>query len=360
VVFAACAAIINAKDCKDCTTALKKPVCGTDGTTYASLCDLEKAECELITPIGFQCDGSCPCDPEELRRLDAETVSKLAKLRKEFQIEKHAFEKSSEDILDHLSNQAINVIAPKEDDDNALYYKENPELYGCLKAEKLQLPQRLIDWFHVLKTNEREAKNKELGIKKQPALKEMKFIDAKLKAMYAKLACADNEAKVEKEVCLPSVKWMFAHLDANKDGNLIASEFSEIEEINSEHCIKPFLKSCDRNNDAKVTLKEFCKCLCVTPPCTHALESVPTVLMGGEPRPLPGLFEPKCDEDGFFMPMQHNKNNGDYWCVNRNGAEIRGSREDTHIECEINTRVASEVERHMLIPLDMKKENQRK
>jgi len=354
LVLAACAAIINADECKDCTDAFKSPVCGVDEKTYASLCDLEQAECELKEPIGFMCDGACPCDPKELKRLDEETVAKLALIRKEFQEEKHDLEKKSEELLDSAKNSVEGIF---DRDDDPRNYEDTPELYGCLKAERVQLPRRLIDWFHVLKTNERDALNREKGIKKQPVLREMKFIDAKLKAMYARLACADNDAEVEKEVCLPSVKWMFAHMDANSDDNLIASELAEIEEINSEHCIKPFLRSCDRNNDKNVTLKEFCKCLCVTPPCTHALESVPTVLMGGVPKPLPGLFEPKCDEDGFFMPMQHNKKKGEYWCVNRNGAEIRETRDNTKPECDVNTRVSSEVERHMLIPLDMKKEN---
>ena len=53
----------------------------------------------------------------------------------------------------------------------------------CPSAEKDELPRRLIDWFHVLKTNEREKKYKDEGIEREPILKEMKFNEAKLKAM---------------------------------------------------------------------------------------------------------------------------------------------------------------------------------
>lgn len=359
VAFAVCATVVSAKDCKVCIDVIKKPVCGVDGVTYESFCDLERAECVLDKPLGFQCDGVCPCDPEELKRMDALTVQKLANLRSDLQVEQHLKEEKEKEknkeinFSENIVNFAIPVLSNEDKD-----LLQNQELYGCLPAERVQLPRRLIDWFHVLKTNEREQENREQGFVSEPVLKEMTFIDAKLKAMYADLACADNDAEVEKEVCLSPVKWMFKHMDSNSDHHLSATELLEIEEINSEHCIKPFLKSCDRNNNANVTLKEFCKCLCVTPPCTHALQSVPTVLMGKQPKPMPGLFVPKCDEDGFFMPMQHNEKHGEYWCVNRNGAEIRGSRTNAKIACPINTMVSSEVDRNMLIPLDMKKENE--
>lgn len=70
---------------------------------------------------------------------------------------------------------------------------------------------------------------------------------------------------------------------------------------------------------------------------------------------LLGLFEPKCDEDGFFMPRQHNKRRGVYWCVNRNGAEIEGTRNATKSACALNTKETTKYQK--LIPLDMKKEN---
>lgn len=63
------------------------------------------------------------------------------------------------------------------------------------------------------------------------------------------------------------------------------------------------------------------------------MQAVPTILLRGEPKPMPGLFTPKCDEDGFFMPKQCNKKRGDCWCVDRNGAEIDGTRSTEEIDC---------------------------
>lgn len=354
-IFIVCAICltVDAKYRRDCSKVPKNPVCGANNITYPSFCHLISEENDKGVPIDFLCDGKCPCDPVEINKLDSKTVRKLQRLRQEIQLEGHEKElgNDSEDIvtLEILDSQNLDG----EEDKGFL---QNSGYDGCPVVEKAELPRRLIDWFHVLKTNELEQKYKEEGIKKEPVLKEMKFVDAKLKAMYARLACGDNDEEVEKEVCLPSVKWMFYHMDSNKDDNLSAMELLEIEEINNEHCIKPFLKGCDRNDDKQVVLKEFCKCLCVTPPCTHALESIPTVLINGAPRPFPGLFTPKCDEDGFFMPRQRNKRKGEYWCVDRNGAEILGTRNKTKTDCGLNTRVLKKQQK--LIPFDMQKENE--
>lgn len=60
----------------------------------------------------------------------------------------------------------------------------NTSLLGnCPTEEMSELPSRLIDWFHVLKTTEKEEEMKLEGIEKEPVLKEMSFLDAKLKSM---------------------------------------------------------------------------------------------------------------------------------------------------------------------------------
>lgn len=38
-----------------------KQVCGGDGVTYSSFCELQKQECIQDKDIKFECDGSCPC-----------------------------------------------------------------------------------------------------------------------------------------------------------------------------------------------------------------------------------------------------------------------------------------------------------
>ena len=51
---------------------------------------------------------------------------------------------------------------------------------ACSKQELNDLPARLLDWFHILRSNNIRAKD---ATNKKSTLKEMSFLDAKLKAM---------------------------------------------------------------------------------------------------------------------------------------------------------------------------------
>jgi len=44
-----------------CPTKSEKPVCGKDGVTYKSFCQLQLQACNSNKDIGFDCDGACPC-----------------------------------------------------------------------------------------------------------------------------------------------------------------------------------------------------------------------------------------------------------------------------------------------------------
>lgn len=181
----------------------------------------------------------------------------------------------------------------------------------CKASEMSELPARLIDWFHVLKVNEKVQEMKDQGIEQEAVMKEDSFSEEKLKSMckcvYSRnnfefyyflskptsfnlfklycfknrlinfelqfffkitdsvLACSDqNDKEIEKAICLKPVQWMFHHLDNNNDGHLSETELGEIEDIQNEQCIKPFLQSCDLDKDGRVELTEFCRCLCVS------------------------------------------------------------------------------------------------
>lgn len=353
--------------CKSCGPS-NKPVCGQDGNTYTSFCIMKQTECMLKKEIRFACNGECPCDPEEIAKFDPPTFHKLQELRSQYQLVDH--EKEEENNKDFLTFEILDGKDINDEEEmNRLEKKLLKEQYTlnsnkyykrgsgeCPTEEMSELPARLIDWFHVLKINEKEKKMKDQGIEQEPVLKEMKFLDSKLKSMYSSLACtAQDDEDIEKQVCLTPVKWMFQHLDTNQDKSLSATELYDIEEINKEHCIKPFLRDCDVDKDGKVVLKEFCKCLCIAPPCTQVIQDIPTMLIRGELRPMPSSFTPICDEDGFFLPRQCNKKTGECWCVDRNGAEFVGTRRQGDVTCGLNIRI--DYQNMDLIPLDLKKEN---
>ena len=53
----------------------------------------------------------------------------------------------------------------------------------CKSSEMAELPARLIDWFHVLKVNEKVQEMKDQRIEQEPVMKEESFTDEKLRSM---------------------------------------------------------------------------------------------------------------------------------------------------------------------------------
>lgn len=361
----------STSDCKSCDGKVKdKHVCGEDGNTYMSMCHMEEAECVLKKTIGFKCNGECPCDPEEVLELDEETVLALSSFRKQVQMDQ--YKDAIKNMEDQTKGFSFDILdKDKEDDDNsnddvtlptkkpitvklnvkAILNVNTTHVNKMRKKSKLRpttlcpviemqnIPNRLVDWFHVLKTNERRKMFMEQNKPSKVVLREMSFVEAKLKSLYSQLACSLQEDDGQ-EICYTPVKWMFEHLDADGDKSLTDEELLEIEEINSEHCIKPFLQHCDEDGNGEVRLKEFCKCLCVEPPCTKMMRYVPAnVTTDGAPVVASNTtFAPKCDEDGFFMPTQCHGD--ECWCADRNGAEYIGTRSgDKKPACDDNTEL---------------------
>jgi len=323
--------ICRAEESDNCVKACRNinvPVCGSDNRTYGSICWLEQSACKTKRVVSVACDGLCPCKDSKIE----ENVQKLL------------FQKIS-----HNSNDVRSMFEKEHFVDNlrASYGK-------CSRKDMIELPTRLIDWFHVLRLNERQAEYDDQRIEGEDLLPRMKFPEAKLKSLYSKLACVPQDnVEAAQLVCLEPVKWMFKKLDTDENNALSIRELKDIEHIHNENCIKPFLNHCDRDEDGYVVLQEFCSCLCITPPCTKTIETVHTMIMGDEPKPV-GKFIPTCDEDGFFSPKQCNVNNI-CWCVDRNGGEIKGTRQKGDPDCKTLISFPKPDE---LIALDMRKENE--
>lgn len=344
----------NANCLLHCEVHKGKAVCGGDGTTYKSFCELQKQECVQGINIGFKCNGNCPCDPVEVEKMDPDTVRKIQSKRAEFQLAEHEKEE-----LNYAQDYFTLEILDEKDIVKHIEKVQKKEKPVCSSSEMSELPARLIDWFHVLKINEKVQEMEDQHIEQEPVMKEENFTNEKIRAMYSTLACTEQkDEEIEKAVCLKPVKWMFHHLDVDNNNFLSATELAEIEEIENEHCIKPFLQSCDFNKDGKVVLSEFCRCLCITPPCTTLIKDLPTIVLRGVPVPMPGFFVPRCDDDGFFMPEQCNPRK-ECWCVDRNGAELGGTRKTKGKKpkcAAYNTKNPGK----KLYPLEVKKENKQK
>lgn len=60
--------------------------------------------------------------------------------------------------------------------------------------------------------------------------------------------------------CKTEAKWMFGHLDLNNDGCLSLQEMYDLEHDQNERCIKPFIDTCDLDQDNTINTREWCRC----------------------------------------------------------------------------------------------------
>ena len=173
---------------------------------------------------------------------------------------------------------------------------------GCYEDDEKMLPQRLLDWFHILKSEELKKNGQQV------------------------------KTEIKNSRCnSPVLTWFFQEFDTNKDLLLDQNERAEIEMNPDEHCMRKFFSKCDLNKDDKISLNEICACfLHVEPPCT--LELKKSRAKGH----MLGRYEPGCDEDGYYKPRQCHENY--CWCVDRFNQMIEGSKKESWlVTCRDNT-----------------------
>lgn len=50
--------------------------------------------------------------------------------------------------------------------------------------------------------------------------------------------------------------------------------------------------------------------------------------LGWDDKPKDGVFVPDCDSKGSYNPIQCLKSEGPCWCVDKNGKEVSGTRNE--------------------------------
>uniref|UniRef100_A0A3P9I628 SPARC-like 2 n=2 Tax=Oryzias latipes TaxID=8090 RepID=A0A3P9I628_ORYLA len=104
----------------------------------------------------------------------------------------------------------------------------------CSEEELGQFPFRLLDWFLLL---------------------------TRMGKSYVPAALPQSCLSYAQRTQLAQER--FNLLDKNKDGKLSRRDLKKLQykRMPLEHCAEPFFKSCDRNKNRKVTLKEWTNCL---------------------------------------------------------------------------------------------------
>ncbi|ELT88882.1 hypothetical protein CAPTEDRAFT_160588 [Capitella teleta] len=120
------------------------------------------------------------------------------------------------------------------------YYGECKEQEFCDDWELEEFPKRMAHWFYLV-------------------LDEMAKGDSLNAAVKRKFEAPRGDAE---RLAFPVI-WQFCELDTSHN-NLI--EANEIEDLTAmlktqEKCTTPFLRSCDRNDDGRISLREWGKCL---------------------------------------------------------------------------------------------------
>jgi len=121
------------------------------------------------------------------------------------------------------------------------YYGECKQLQACTEEEMLDFPRRMREWlFAVMKEL---ADRQELDMK---LVEKMSHVETELNKKWSKAAV-----------------WKFCDLDATHDRSVSRHELFPIRAplMSLEHCISPFLESCDSDDDHRISLKEWGKCL---------------------------------------------------------------------------------------------------
>lgn len=121
------------------------------------------------------------------------------------------------------------------------YYGECKELPECTEEEMNDFPRRMRDWlFNVMR-----------DLAERDELNEY-YMEMELEA----------ETNLTRRWANAAV-WKWCDLDGNADRSVSRHELFPIRAplLSLEHCIAPFLESCDSDNNHRITLKEWGRCL---------------------------------------------------------------------------------------------------
>lgn len=295
------------KLCTPCPVVKPQFICGSDNSTYSSLCRLDFHNCVHKTNVNFVCKGFCPCFKR--RRLERKknvitenkhSVNKLRQQKKAHIID--IYSKKSKLFPNKKAMLSKKVDNSKNMHNSVLPMKKtsSPKQQSKCTAEELKvMGTRLLDWFSVVIT-EQQKKDKTENKR-------------------------NSAAKIPD--CHKDVSWMFHHFDTNSDLRLSLKELYYLEHDESEHCLQPYLSQCDEDNDSFLSAYEWCTCFDTkSSPCTLALQHLKKGLLGA--------YSPQCDSDGFFKTTQCHASTGVCWCVDKNGVEFLNSRRKGVPDCK--------------------------
>ncbi|XP_052106720.1 SPARC-related modular calcium-binding protein 1-like isoform X5 [Mytilus californianus] len=350
-------------DCKiKCSNKQRRPVCGSDGITYASKCDLTKAKrCEK-RQVSIQkkgkCSGSKSSTKCQQERTEAQKIARrptagifIPECKKDgsyVDVQCHAATNYCWCVTKEgkpISGTSLQGKKPsckgKSRTKKSFRNKDRSrKKKACRKSDRAEFNKNLMQTF--IKEYER-AKSLTTGSKTEDSLNN-----------------SDNSR--EKRVA----EWKFSELDRNKDNKLRRKEVRSLKKmvkkvIKPRACAKTFISYCDYDQNKRIEKGEWTSCLGVdlnesktslidlsrkpwppkgliphqpsnTPPpdtddkTKSCIEEREAALIQNRQDPTGGTFIPSCTNTGLWSQAQCHNSSGYCWCVKEStGDPIRGT-----------------------------------
>ncbi|CAI9718523.1 testican-2-like [Octopus vulgaris] len=148
-------------------------------------------------------------------------------------------------------------------------HKKPHKNYECDHEQLEDIMKRLTGWFVLLHAKFKESRKKTVnGPVYQIPSYNLHHAVNKTKHHFSVKKELNSFYKSRKCHCVRSIIWEFKRLDFDGDKHITKKELSKIENNQMEPCVEPFMDSCDRNHDSKLTRHEWCCCFAaVRPPC---------------------------------------------------------------------------------------------
>ncbi|KAH9419811.1 Calcium ion binding [Dermatophagoides pteronyssinus] len=312
-------------------------ICGTDNSTYSSMCRIEYHNCIHGFDVRFACFGFCPCSKLIQTKMMATTNTAIATIttpstkssklkRKNNFINKidetheiHTLKQStnSTNLLTKHSLKQYHYLIDNDENDSLIKTNHNNQnnnferMKECSSDELRSMGFRLLDWFAVVMQEEltRIKTNVTNKLLQQQQQQQQRLLN-----------------KINNNTYLPdceeSVSFMFYHFDIDNNYKLTSKELYYLVHDENEHCLEPYLIKCDEDHNHLLTIYEWCSCFSLPKPCLYHQKQ----LIQQNNDKIIGQYLPQCDEKGHYRNIQCQHTTKHCWCSDKNGNEIAGTR----------------------------------